>query len=161
MDIKNRIKIFPVLPGDPRLDQIEILFKQLYKSESEFGVSVRLIEGGEKIWRRTIEKMLGKYAQIIVAAEEDKICGFSYGSLRMMPACFGGIVIGYWEAMIIKPEYRKLGLGDQMTLQLMDWWREKGAVIFEGERLITNYNAARNFDRLGFKQELIRYRRKA
>jgi GNAT superfamily N-acetyltransferase len=159
MEDAQNIRIFPIAAGDPGMNQVEQLFRQLYDSEKEHGVSVELIEGGEKIWRKSIEKLLGRFAQIIVAADGDVIAGFSYGSIRMMPAYFGGIITGYWEAMIIRPEYRKLGLGDKMTCQLIEWWREKGAVVLEGERLITNESARKNFERLGFKNELIKYRR--
>lgn len=161
MEKSAEIKIFPVQPGDPKMDQVEQLFRLLYDSESSLGVSIKLAADGEKVWRRTVEKSLGRFAQIIVACDGDIVAGFSYGSIRMLPAYFGNLIMGFWEGMIIRPEYRKMGLGDKMTLQLIDWWKEKGAVLFEGERLMINENASANFERLGFKIELVKYRRPA
>lgn len=161
MKKEENIKICPIYSEDPLLSQVEELFKQLYDSEADFGISIKLVDNGEKLWRNSIEKMLGKFVQIIVAMDNNTVVGFSYGSIRLMPAYFGGIKVGYWEGMIIRPQYRKMGLGDLMTKQLMDWWREKGVTVFEGERLIVNENAKNNFERLGFKQELVKHRRMA
>jgi GNAT superfamily N-acetyltransferase len=161
MILNENISISPLILGDNRLDQVEALFRTLYDSEKNFGVTITLIEGGEKIWRKNIEKVLGKFVQIIVATEGDIVVGFSYGSIKMLPSYFGGILTGYWEAMFVKPEYRNMGLSDRMTMQLINWWMERGVSVYEGERLIANEYASRSFERLGFKKELIKYRRKA
>jgi ribosomal protein S18 acetylase RimI-like enzyme len=161
MNKSAKIEIFPILPEDPRLDQVAELFRQLYDSEADLGTSIKLVEGGEKIWRRTIEKMLGKFAQIIIAADGNTVAGFIYGSIRITPVYFGGLIVGYLDAILVQPEYRKMGIANQMMLQLMDWWKEKDATIFEVERLIVNENAARQYEKLGFKEELVKHRKKA
>lgn len=157
----NEIEVFPIQPGDHRLIQVAELFRQLYVSEAAFGVSLPLVPDGEKFWLKSIESKLGKFAQIVVAADEEKIAGFSYGSIKITPPYFGSKVVGYWEAMILLPEYRGRGLGDRMTRMLEDWYRSRNAVIFEGERLIANKMAAGNFERLGYKEELVKYRKPA
>lgn len=155
------VKIYPIKPGDDRLPQVAELFRELYESEQEFGLTLPLVEGGELMWIKSVEKILGRYAQIVVADDSGTIVGFSYGSIRIAPPHFGGTVIGYWEAMILRKEYRKRGIGDEMTRQLMDWWRSRKATVFEGERLVANVNAERNYERLGFIKELVKYRRPA
>ncbi len=155
------IEIFPIEPGDKRLSQVAELFRELYASEMEFGLSLPLVEGGEFLWIKSVEKILGKYAQIIVAVDAGMIVGFSYGSIRITPPYFGAKAIGYWEAMMLRKPYRKRGIGDEMTRQLMNWWRSRKVCLFEGERLVNNCNAERNFERLGFKIELVKYRREA
>ena len=159
--MKKNYEIFAIEANDPRMIQVEQLYKDLYDSEKEFGVSITLVEGGEKIWRKSIEKLLGKFAQIIVVSHGEEIVGLCYGSIRMLPAYFGSIKSGYLEAIIIKPEHRKKGLGDEMIKQLMNWWLANNVVVFEVERLVTNENSAKNWERCGFKKELIKYRRPA
>ncbi|WP_040247633.1 GNAT family N-acetyltransferase [Psychroserpens mesophilus] len=158
--MKANYEVFAIEANDPRMSQVEQLYKDLYDLEKEFGVSITLVEDGEKIWRKSIEKVLGKFAQIIVVSLGEEIVGLCYGNIKMLPAYFGSIKSGYLDAIIIKAEHRKKGLGDQMIQQLIDWWVANDVVVFEVERQITNENSAKNWERFGFKKELIRYRKR-
>ncbi len=145
--------------SENELAQISTLYRDLNVLQAKAGMSIRLVKGGEHIWMHSMRRLLGKYSQIIIAEHNDAVVGFSAGVIRILPPYYGSVVIGFWDSMYILKEYRGRGLGDQMTRLLLEWWANKGAVLVEGERLCVNENAKGNYERLGFHEEVIKYRK--
>lgn len=142
-------------------EQVAALFRSLYDGEAEFGISLPLIEGGEYLWLKAMQQGLGRFTQIVLAVEEENVVGYSAGAVKILPSWYGSKIVGYWDSMYLLSAYRGRGLGDAMTRELMLWWRSRNATVFEGERQISNSNAVGNYERLGFKAELVKYRRSA
>jgi len=145
--------------SETELAQVAALYRDFNLLHAEMGMSIHLVEGGERLWVDSMRKLLGRYAQIIVAEHEKKIVGYSAGVLRVLPPYYGSIVIGYWDSVYIEKEYRRMGLGDGMMGMLLDWWRGKGAVLAEGERLSVNEKVKGNYQRSGFHEEIVKYRK--
>lgn len=142
-------------------EQVASLFRLLYDGEAILGISFPLVEGGEFLWLKAMQKGLGRFTQIILAVDDDHVVGYSAGSVKILPAWYGSKIVGYWDSMYLAPQYRGRGIGDSMTKELMNWWLTRNVEVFEGERQIVNTNAAGNYERLGFKAELVKYRRLA
>jgi GNAT superfamily N-acetyltransferase len=143
------------------LNQVAELFCKLYNGEKELGISIPLIEKGELMWIETMKKGLGKFTQIVVAEDKGRIVGFIAGFIKIMPPYFGSVLVGYYDSIYVLSDYRKRGISDRLTLMLINWWLEKKVKVFEVERMLVNEKAARSFERLGFKPELLKYRRLA
>lgn len=144
---------------EAELERVAALYRDFNVLHAEMGMSIRLVEGGERLWVDSMRRLLGRYSQIIIGEHEDRIVGFSAGVLRVLPPYYGSIVIGYWDSVYIEKEYRRIGLGDAMMSLLLDWWRQKGAVLAEGDRLSVNENVKGNYVRSGFHEEIVKYRR--
>ncbi len=140
------------------LERVAFMYKLLYDGERELGLSLPLIEGGEWLWYAAMKKSLGKYSEIVIAVDSNQAIGYSAGIIKITAPWYGSRIVGYWDSMYIMEDYRGMGLGDKMTKLLIGWWRSRKAEVIEGERLVVNKSAKGHYERLGFKEELLKYR---
>src|SRR5690606_13595850 len=121
----ERIDILELERDDPLLDQVERLFVDFYASMAEQGWVLPLVEGGEKIGRRSIEKTLGKLAVLVVAVADKRVLGFAQGVLGGEPTYLGGQRLGVVTHIYLVPEGRSKGVSRRMVKQLEVWFRQK------------------------------------
>ncbi len=146
-------------PGDHRLDEVAELFRKLYDLSDSQGSLMPLAENGEQIWRRGIEKTLGRFSQIYVAAMSEQVIGFAWGSLKMLPEYVGGHVVGHINAIYVLPEFKQQGIGRELIGRLEEWFRSRKARSFELHVFHQNDPGLAFWESLDYKKELYQMRK--
>lgn len=154
------IDIVEVKPGDALLDQVEVLFVRFYTVLVDQGWVLPLVEGGEKLWRRSIEKTLGKLAAVFVALEDGKAVGFVHGVLRVGPSYLGGHRLGVVTHIYIEPEARAQGVSKRLVSRLEAWFQEKEVFASELHAIWANEDAVDFWEYMGYEKELLQMRKR-
>ena len=153
------MEIAEVTKGDTRLDQVEALFRDFYNGMEKQGLMMPLVDGGEKIWRKSAEKTLGKVNQLFIAIENENVVGFSLGTLRMIPEFLGGHLVGFVGGLYVLPEFRKMGVGEALYFKLEEWFKSKKVHSFELQVLTENYNGIKFWENSSYQKELFQMRK--
>ncbi len=155
----GQINIVEMERGDPLLDQVEGLFVDFYAGMVEQGWVMPLVDGGEKIWRRSIEKTLGKLAVVAVAVEDGKAIGFIQGVLRVGPTYLGSYRLGIVTHIYVAPEGRARGVSKRMVDQMEAWFRKKEVYACELNAIWKNTASIDFWEHMGFERELLQMRK--
>lgn len=146
--------------ANPLLDQVEGLFLQLYDFMARTGLMMPLVEGGQGLWRKSVEKGLGRFGCLLVALQKDTVVGFAHGMIRFVPEYLGGYKVGYITHTFVSPNSRGRGLGRKMVSELEKWFSDRDVHSVEVQVLSQNDQAAGFWEELGFEKELIQLRRR-
>jgi GNAT superfamily N-acetyltransferase len=142
------------------LDQVEILFRELYQTLEDLGLVTPLVSGGERMWRSSIEVALGRHIGVTVALNHDeRVLGFVHTSLLYLPDYLGGAKGARLGHIYVAESARKRGLPARMWERAEEWLRDRGAVTVDVQAQMYN-NASRSlWPRLGFEEDLVQYRK--
>jgi len=155
------VELREINKGDALLDQVEFLFRQLYAHLADAGMQMPMVEGGEKLWRQSSEKLLGgRFGILVAAVQNDKAVGFAHGVLRYAPDYLGGLKVGFITNIFVDPAYRSFGAGKKMVEYLENWFRTKGTHSCELQVLTGNAQGIEFWTRCGFSRELLQMRKK-
>lgn len=155
------VELREVNKGDALLDQVELLFKRLYAHLAEAGMQMPLVEGGEKLWRRSAEKLIGgRFGILVAAVRNGEAVGFAHGVLRYAPDYLGGLKVGFITNIYVDPEVRASGIGRSMIEYLETWFRAKETHSCELQVLAGNATGLEFWTRCGFSRELLQMRKK-
>ncbi|MCF8233332.1 MAG: GNAT family N-acetyltransferase [Bacteroidales bacterium] len=111
---------------DPALEQVAVLFRQLYQQLAAQGQINKLPKNGEQLWLKSVKRSLNKLGGVIVAEKGEQLIGFINGQIRFLPEFLGGAKQGFLAHQFIIGEYRKSGVGSQLHQELLKWFRQKG-----------------------------------
>ena len=90
------IEIIEVDKNSLYLNQVEHLFAELYEYLNTAGLMVPLVAGGEKLWRKSLEKVIGgRFGILVIAVKNDNVIGFAHGVARFSPSYLGGQQVGF------------------------------------------------------------------
>lgn len=151
----NAISVRRLEKADPALlDQVERQFVVMYEFMNDHGLLLKLAPEGEKRWRRSIERALGRFSALAVATEGDTVAGFAHGAIAMVPDYLGGGVVAQVNHVYVDERYRGLKLTTRMIDVLSEWFVEKNAQSIELQVLSDNAHAIEVWEHLGFRREL-------
>ena len=154
------IKIIEVNKGDHYMDQIEDLFSDLYEFMSSTGLQMKIVEGGNKVWRNTIEKLTGgRYGSLFAAVLDDKVIGFTHGSIRYSADYMGGLKVGHITHLFVAPDFRSTGVGKDLLDRIEIWFKSKGVHSYELQVLCDNSLGLNFWEKNGYKKELLQMRK--
>lgn len=154
------IRILEVNKDDAYMDQIETLFAELYDYMANTGLLMPLIPHGEKLWRKSIEKLIGgRFGILLAAVTGEKVVGFAHGTIKFSPDYMGGLKTGYITQIFILPEHRTKRVGKKLVETLEEWFRNKGVHSYELQVLCGNTKGIGFWENLGYKKELLQMRK--
>ena len=136
------------------LDQVERQFVMMYEYMNAHGLLMRLAPEGEKRWRRSVERALGRFSTLAVAMSGDTVAGFAHGAIAMVPDYLGGGVVAQVNHVFVDEGFRGLKLTTRMIDVLTEWFVEKHAASIELQVLHGNEHAIEVWEHLGFRREL-------
>lgn len=136
------------------LDQVERQFVSMYEFMNAHGLLLKLAPEGEKRWRRSIERALGRFSALAVAIDRDTVAGFAHGAIAMVPDYLGGGVVAQVNHVFVDERYRGQKLTTRMIDVLTEWFLEKNAQSIELQVLHDNEHAVQVWEHLGFRREL-------
>ena len=141
-------------PDAAVLDQVERQFVAMYEYMNAHGLLLRLAPQGEKRWRRSIERALGRFSVLAVASSGDTVAGFAHGAIAMVPDYLGGGVVAQVNHVFVEERFRGLKLTTRLIDVLTEWFLEKNAQSIELQVLHDNEHAIEVWEHLGFRREL-------
>jgi ribosomal protein S18 acetylase RimI-like enzyme len=155
----DRLTIEFIDRDDPRISQLQPLFKEYYRSMAQKDLMMDLVENGDDLWVDGVRKGLGRFSQIAAAIDGDSIVGFIVGYLKITPSHLGSRVVGYIDALFVKEEYRKGPIVLILYKKLLTWFSEKKVHSLEMQVLVENEDVWMMWEKLGFRRELFQLRK--
>jgi ribosomal protein S18 acetylase RimI-like enzyme len=141
------------------LSQTEKLFLELFEYLENTGITLPLINKGEKLWMTSVKNTIGKYSVLKAALDNNDMIGFSHGIVKFLPDYLGGYKVGMISHFYVSATYRNKGIGGQLCRETLNWLRMQNVSSVEVEVTGFNSNAGIFWSRNGFKHELVQFRR--
>jgi len=155
------IRLIEVAGGDAALDEVERLFRRMYDFLERSGSSYALAPEGPALWRRSIERGLGRFSELWMARDGERAIGFAHGAVRLSHPhdFFQPQRVGFVTHIYVEPEYRSAAVGERLMQKLEEWFKEKGAEAVELNVLVRNEGAQRFYKRLGYEVDFVAMRK--
>jgi len=96
--------------------------------------------------------IVGKHGEFILVAEGKKIVGFIFCETKKRPTIFKIKEIGFVKDLYIVPTHRKKGLGKRLVKEAEKRFKKKKLKYVGLTSLISNKNALKAYDKMGFKE---------
>jgi len=96
--------------------------------------------------------IVGKQGEFILVAEGEKIWGFIFCETKKRPTIFKIKKIGFVKDLYIVPTHRKKGLGKRLVKEAEKRFKKKKLKYVGLTSLISNKNALKAYDKMGFKE---------
>jgi ribosomal protein S18 acetylase RimI-like enzyme len=105
-------------------------------------------------WVDSFRRSLGRFSQVHLAERDGQIVGFMLSRIKQVAPYLGGVRVGELSDMWIDPDARRLGIGEELSRQAIDWLRAQGVHSVEVQILEGNEPIWRLYARMGFQPEL-------
>ena len=158
----SSIKIIRVAATDKKyLLQVQHLFNELYGyiGKTEKKLLLPPEKNAAEIWTEAIEKILGRFGELIIAVEKDTVLGFAAGLLKFTPDYLGTKKVGYITFFFVSPAARKKNIGKKMLTELENWFEKKKVHSIELQVTFNNTAGQTFWKAMGYQHELIQLRK--
>ncbi len=155
------MELRPLTPDAPAstFQALKRLFRDLYTSMEERGLSLPLASEGEEAWIQSIRKTLGKVHFVILAFEDARLIGFGEASLRIGPAYLGQPKTGRMEHLYIVPEARTKKAGQKIIADLEARLNEQKVHSIDLEIQEKNAEGRAFWRKMGYGEEFVQMRK--
>ena len=145
--------------SDPKLENLALLFEEMYDFMAEQGLMLGLAEQGAQKWLNSIGQGLGRFGILYVCQTDEGVIGFAHGALRLTPDYLGSKKVGVITHVFVKDELRKKGAGRMLVEALEHWFEEQKVASVELQVLAPNDSAIQFWESTGYKKELLQFRK--
>ncbi len=146
---------------DQRLDDVAVLFGEMYDDMLGHGLMLTLADDGPQKWLDSVKKSLGRFGVLYISVSEKGISGFAHGSVRLTPDYLGNKKVGVITHVFVKDEERQEGAGKALVRSLEKWFAGQQLHSVELQVLSDNLPALGFWKKLGYRTELQQYRKLA
>lgn len=144
---------------DALLQQVPALFEELHASMAGHGMNASLAPNGAQLWLDGVRRGLERFGRLVLAVEDGRVVGFTYGMVKLAPEYLGGAPLGQWTHLYVAPTHRRSGVARAITEALHEWFAAKGVQACECEVVHGNLLSQDFVRSLGYGPELFRFRR--
>jgi GNAT superfamily N-acetyltransferase len=137
------------------MDRIKPLWHALYQHQFEHGMLLRLPEDAYDAWLKSIEPLLGRFADVVVAEQEGNIVAFVAGRIRTLPPYFGSAIIGTISEVFVSESHRGAGVGRRLLAFALEWFHAQRITRVELQVVAGNRDGIRFYRELGWHEELV------
>ncbi|MCC7129109.1 MAG: hypothetical protein B6D39_03360 [Anaerolineae bacterium UTCFX2] len=116
------------------------------------------VENVGQLWLDMFRRTLGRFSVLYVAELEGEIVGFIVARVKRVPEYLGGVMVGELKDMWVEPEVRRLGIGEALLRQAIEWCRRQEVYSCEAQILLGNEPIIQLVEYLGMKKELYQLR---
>jgi GNAT superfamily N-acetyltransferase len=142
------------------LDQVQRQFADLYQVLEGYGLAAPLVPGGELLWRKGVEPLLGRLIGLTAAIDADeRVLGFIHTTLVYLPDYLGGARAARLGHIYVADDARGFGLPARMWEVAEGWLRAAGATSVEVQAQAGNMPSRGLWPRLGFSEDVIQFRK--
>lgn len=131
-------------PNDDRLEALLPMFEDLHQVMHAHGMVQTLAPNGAQLWLRGVRAGLERFNRMVLAVDEDRVVGFTCGSIKLAPEYLGGARVGHWTHLYVVEEYRRGGVSRAMSELLHEWFRAQGVVSVETQ-VVREHPSSRHF----------------
>jgi ribosomal protein S18 acetylase RimI-like enzyme len=103
-----------------------------------------------QLWLDSFVRTLGRFSIMYVAEGEGRVVGFILARIKRLPPYMGGVMVGELSDMWIEEEYRRLGIGKQLSVLCLDWLKEQKVHSVEIQVLVGNDASWKLYENFGF-----------
>jgi ribosomal protein S18 acetylase RimI-like enzyme len=137
---------------------MERLWRFLYAHHSEVTTARVPFVTADERWperlREFRQSVDDEAAVFLIAEDEDGPVGFAFSTMRAPSPIFAGGAVGELEVLVVTPERRGEGVGEELTRRSLDGLRALGATTLRVIVLAGNESALRFYRRLGIEPAL-------
>ncbi|MFH0875797.1 MAG: GNAT family N-acetyltransferase [archaeon] len=134
------------------LDQLVELCTITRKHHEQFGPEYALAEGWQLTWRNYASSIIEKSQEnsaIYVADIEGRLVGYCMGNIQGRPPVFQMSKEAYISDVLVRPEYRRQGIGEDLVNAMILHFKDKADIITL--KYAVDNDAARGlYEKLGF-----------
>ncbi|MFM8319508.1 MAG: N-acetyltransferase family protein [Chloroflexota bacterium] len=116
------------------------------------------VENVGELWLDMFRRTLGRFSVLIVAEYEGEVVGFIVARVKRVPEYLGGVMVGELKDMWVEHNVRRLGLGEKLLRQAIEWCRAQNVYSLEAQILVGNEPIIKLVEYLGMKKELYQMR---
>jgi ribosomal protein S18 acetylase RimI-like enzyme len=106
-----------------------------------------------QVWLDSFRRTLGRFSNVFIAELDGRVVGFMLARLKRVPPQMGGVLVGELSDMWIEAGARRLGIGNRLSRNALDWLRAQGAHSVEIQILRDNEASFKLYERMGFQLE--------
>ena len=103
-----------------------------------------------RLWLDTFVRTLGRFSIVYVAQVEGRVVGFSLARIKCLPPYMGGVMVGELGDIWVVEEYRRLGIGKQLSILCLDWLKEQKVHSVEVKVLVGDEASWKLYESFGF-----------
>jgi ribosomal protein S18 acetylase RimI-like enzyme len=145
--------------GRDDLPGLEGLWRFLYAHHSEISTAAIPFISADERWPerlREFQRSVDDRAAVLMIAEaQGEAVGFAFSTLRPVDPIFASGPVGELEVLVVAPERRGEGIGEELTRRSLVALRERGATTVKVVVIAGNDDALRLYRRLGIEPALI------
>ncbi len=141
--------------GNERLEDLRDPWTALYRHQRDHGMLLQVPENAFDAWISSVQPFLGRFAEIIVAEQNQHVLGFVTCRIRTLPPYFGSKTVGFISEVFVDEAYRSKGIGGCMLDEAKKWFSEQQIDRIELHVVAGNEQGLRFYDRLGWRRELL------
>jgi ribosomal protein S18 acetylase RimI-like enzyme len=143
----------------PAWDAVELMFERMYESMEQMGLMLPLAENGAGKWIKSVQNTSGKFGIVVLAKAGPTAVGFAHGMIKFLPDYLGGYPVGSITHVFVDETHRRSGVGQELVNELKEWFRMKKVHSIELQVITGNPAAKAFWEKLGYGQELIQFRK--
>ena len=106
----------------------------------------------EQIERYLKEALESNTCKVFVATKEEEIVGTIRATIKEAPSFYKDKGIGFTDDLVVKEEYRRNGIGEQLINKTIEYYKSKGISLVESKIYEFNKPSQALSEKLGFKK---------
>jgi len=148
----------PVVIEQCRLGNVEALvglWMDLMKESSRYDKHYRTSQGAADRLRSEFFSTMrdSSVIHLGVFTQDRELVGFATAYVTRPSSCFVSVPVGMLENMYVKPEYRRNGIGADLTKRILNWFKNRKVSRVMLNVLAGNVEGHAFWTRMGFKPD--------
>ena len=112
------------------------------------------VENLGQVWVESYQRTLGRYSILYVAETAELLAGFCLGRIKRVAPYLGGVLVGELSDIWVEPDFRRAGLGAELSRLVFAWLKAQGVYSVEVQILEGNQPIWQLYESMGFHTEL-------
>jgi ribosomal protein S18 acetylase RimI-like enzyme len=130
--------------------------KEIYQECVEFhqknGYSLKKLPDAPEIFLQYVgELMESEDAVVLVAAGDKGVMGYCISKVGEKPPVYADVNYGLIDSLAVAEEYQRKGVGEQLFLESVKWFKKKGLSRIELEVAVFNPKSVKFWKKMGFE----------
>jgi ribosomal protein S18 acetylase RimI-like enzyme len=157
-EVPAHVVVRPATQAD--VTEIVTIWGELATHHAALDSSFAPSERWQDEYRHFVRSLLGRDdALAVVAVDHARVVGYAVGRISMLPGFFAQRERGYIHDAVVRPEYRRRGIGRQLVQALTTWMDAGGVAIVELTVATRNREAVEFWRRVGFDSYMVHMKR--